>query len=248
MDEKTSKKINAFSRDLSEAAGDRLVSLILYGSALTDQFVPGRSDLNFLIVLKSAGEEDLASLIKPVRTWERKGVALPIVMSPQGIRDSLDSFPMEYLDMKSAYQVVLGSDVLAEIEIQPRHLRLQCEREIKAKLIQLRRSYLEMGAKQRDREQLFRQSIKSFLVIMRSMLWLEGVERPKAAARVISALEEVIGSKLPHCTKVIEFRTGKPKMAETESHRLFAGYLQEVEALAQWIDKWVQAKEGGHEA
>ena len=40
---------------LTDLFGDDLVSIILYGSAASGDYVPGKSDINFMIVLSDAG-------------------------------------------------------------------------------------------------------------------------------------------------------------------------------------------------
>jgi len=245
MDEKTKKVMEGFARELEDAAGDNLVSIILYGSAARGDFAKGKSDLNFLVVLGCADEEALCALMKPVARYRNKGVGLPLVMEKDDIVRSLDSFPMEYLDMKSAYLVVAGEDVLGGLEIEGRDLRLQCEREAKGKLIQLRRGYLETGDKARDRATLFSQSIKAFLVIMRSMLWLSGADpAPRSGAEVVDAAARVAGRTFPYMKKALEFRAGGPRLAGAEARRLMAGYLEEAAFLADWIDSWVKREEG----
>lgn len=239
MDEKLQKVIDGFAGEIAALSGDGLESLVLYGSAVSGEYVPGRSDLNFLMVLKDADEAALSALIKPFKRWRKKGVGLPLIMDRADLTNSLDSFPMEFLEMKLAYKLISGRDVLSDLAIAPEHLRLQCEREVKGKLIQLRRGYLEFGEKSRDRDQLFRESIKSFLVIMRSMLWLERVDPvPVKGEEVIGAFEKKSGRRLPHCRKVLEFRAGRPKLAGPEAHSLFSGYLLEISGLAEWIDSW----------
>lgn len=239
MDEKIEQVIKGFTEDVAARLREQLVSVILYGSAAGGEYVPGRSDLNFLLVLGNLDPEKLAELAKPLSGWRKQGVGLPLFLATADIANSLDSFPLEFLEMKRAYRVLMGEDVLAGITIGRDNLRLQCEREIKGKLIQLRRGYLELSERTRDRDHLFRESVKAFVVIMRSMLWLaDGPAGPMKGAEVIAAVEKKLSRELPHLRKILEFRTGKPKLAPTEAHRLFAGYLDEVQKLSEWIDKF----------
>jgi len=246
MDEKLQGLITAFSGEVAEKSGEALVSLVLYGSAVSGEYVSGRSDLNFLIVLESVDADELSILQKPFKRWQKKGVGIPLILDRADLEGSLDSFPMEFLQMKSAYQLIRGEDVLSDLVIEPEHLRLQCEREIKGKLIQLRRGYLEFYEKPGDRDRLFRESIKAFLVIMRSILWLQEMESvPTKGEKVIAALENSLARNFPCCRKVLEFRTARPKLADSEAHSLFSGYLSEITDLAKWIDQWTEELERG---
>ena len=47
------------TEDYQQAFGNDLVSIILYGSGASGEYVPKRSDLNFLIVLSEEGIDAL---------------------------------------------------------------------------------------------------------------------------------------------------------------------------------------------
>jgi predicted nucleotidyltransferase len=53
LDAKTEKTIEKFTHEIQRLYGDDLVSLVLYGSAAGTDFVPDRSDLNFLVVAQA---------------------------------------------------------------------------------------------------------------------------------------------------------------------------------------------------
>jgi predicted nucleotidyltransferase len=245
MDEKLLEKARDFTADVEEATKEELVSVILYGSAVRGDFIPGRSDLNFLIVSKKVTEDLLSRLTKPFSKWRKKGIGVPLVLAEDHISKSLDSFPIEFLEMRSAYEVMKGKDVLKDLEVDLSDLRLQCEREIRGKLIQLRRGYLDSEGKAKNLEELFRQSVKSFLVIMRSALRLEEEKvRDFTGLEVISTMEKKLGTELKRFKEIHELRVKDGKIDKSRIHELFGGYLEEVTALAEWIDSW--AARGGN--
>jgi hypothetical protein len=49
--------------------GDDLISIILYGSATGSDYRPGKSDINFMVVLSENGIEQLEQAIKAVTKW-----------------------------------------------------------------------------------------------------------------------------------------------------------------------------------
>ena len=53
---------------LKNAAGSNLLSVILYGSAVTDEFQPKHSDLNVLCIMRELGKEELSKL-HAASTW-----------------------------------------------------------------------------------------------------------------------------------------------------------------------------------
>ena len=108
--------------------GDQVQAVVVYGSAARGDYIPGKSDINFLIVLSEAGLADLQKAIPIVENWRLRAAAVPLVVSERYIQESLDSFPVEFLTLKLHHRCLFGEDPLAEIEIEPKHIRLQLER------------------------------------------------------------------------------------------------------------------------
>ena len=75
--------------------GDDLVSIILYGSAAGRDYRPGKSDINFMIVLSEEGIERLDLAFKVVETWQKRKVAIPLFLTELYVESSLDVFPIE---------------------------------------------------------------------------------------------------------------------------------------------------------
>jgi hypothetical protein len=129
--------------------GEGLVSIALYGSAARGDFRPGRSDINFLIVLDERAILDLPKSFAAAARWEKKGVPIPLFLSEEYIRGALDAYPLEFLDMKSGYRTVHGKDVLGPLRIERNAVRLQCERDARGHLLRLRQGIVASGGKTR---------------------------------------------------------------------------------------------------
>ncbi|HET6488547.1 MAG TPA: nucleotidyltransferase domain-containing protein, partial [Syntrophales bacterium] len=136
--------------DLKTAYGDGLQSIILYGSGARGDYVPGKSDINFLVVLDEKAVDDLERAHPLIHKWKKRAVAVPLIMTKAFIGSSIDVYPVEFLNMKRHYQVVQGEDVLRDLEFDRKALRLQCERELKGKLMLLRTGFLETAGKADD--------------------------------------------------------------------------------------------------
>jgi hypothetical protein len=58
----------------------------------------------------------------------------PLFLTRSDLSSSLDSYPIEFLNMKNRYRLVYGEDVLQKLSFNPLAVRLQIERELKGKL------------------------------------------------------------------------------------------------------------------
>ena len=120
--------------DFKSVFGEGLVSIILYGSAASGDYIPGASDVNFAVVVSDDGIDTLDRAFGVVSKWKKRKVATPLFLTESYIHTSVDVFPIEYLNLKNNHQVVYGKDVFADLTFHREFVRLQCEREIKGKI------------------------------------------------------------------------------------------------------------------
>lgn len=232
LDARTEQTIEKFSREIRTLYGDDLISLVLYGSAAGADFVPDRSDLNFLVVLKEVTPEALRKAIPLVRDWHRQKIATPLFIDPDFLRASLDLFPIEFSDMQEQHRVLAGQDLLLESKISPRNLRLQCEEELKGKLLHLRRAYLETGSRPEALEELIATSVKSFLVITRHLLRLKGLKPAHEFLETLVQIEEAFGTSFEAIRDAHSLRLRALRLEKSEATTLFDRYLADIEDLA----------------
>src|SRR2546422_978528 len=61
----------------------------------------------------------------------------PLFMTQRNIEMSLDSFPVEWLEIRERHLLLEGEDLVATLEVQQAYVRMQCEHELRGKFIQL---------------------------------------------------------------------------------------------------------------
>jgi hypothetical protein len=64
-----------FTADYRQVFGESLLSIILYGSGSGDDYRPGKSDLNFLMILDDGGLGMLTRAIPIAKKWKARKVA-----------------------------------------------------------------------------------------------------------------------------------------------------------------------------
>jgi len=229
--------IPEFTNDYQRIYGDDLISIVLYGSGARGAYIPRRSDLNFLIVLTEEGIKDLSKAFKVVARWRRRRVTTPLFMTNEYIAASLDAFPLEFLNIKQHYRVVWGKDPLARIKINHKRLRLQVEREIKGKLLQLRGAYLASRGWGINLVALASQSVIALLSIFQGILYLRDREIPHQRDDVIKAIATETGLAEEPFVRLLEVKEGKIKRPARVMKGLMKSYIEEVSRLAVWVDK-----------
>jgi len=217
--------------------GDDLVAIILYGSGARGEYVPKKSDINLLIVLSDNGIERLGDATDAVAKWRKRNVRVPLVMTRGYIESSLDAFPLEFFNIKSAYQVIHGEDILKDVVIQKEDLRLQCERELKAKLLLLRESFLEANNKSHLLRELVAQSLSAFISIFKALLYLKGDEVPEKNEAVLSATIQSFGLDRETFQTLWYIKRGEKKSDRGALKEIVQKYISEIRGLSAQVDQ-----------
>jgi hypothetical protein len=222
--------------DYRNIFGDDLVSIILYGSATGKDYRPGKSDINFMVVLSEEGIEGLDRAFGIVKKWRKKGVAIPLFLTEVYVDTSLDVFPIEYINFQRDYVLVFGKDILKELTFNPEFIRLQCEREIKGKLLILRAAFLETSGKGRSLKGVIDQSVSAFIAIFEALLYLKHKDLPKERREIIRLTCRTFDMDAGVFEKLLDIKADKVKPGDTEIMKAFKDYLEEVRKLAKLVD------------
>jgi predicted nucleotidyltransferase len=228
--------VSQFADDCTKLYGDELRSVVLYGSGASQEYVPGQSDLNFMLVLTETGIATVEQAFKLVTKWRRRRVATPLLVTDEYIQSSLDVFPLEFLNISRHYRVLKGEDPLAGLEIDREKLRLQCEREVKGKLLQLRETYLSSEGRKRDILTIVKQSLTALVSIFHGLLYLQEKEIPSQRSAVIAKAAEEAGLDEVLFLRLLRVKEGTTKLSAAELQKLMRQYIGEVRRLAFWFD------------
>src|SRR5713226_613276 len=130
--------LNQLVEKLTKALGDRLVSVVLYGSAAAGDHHEGFSDLNVLCVLDQMTTSELAQSEPVFRWWREKGNPSPLLLSEHEVATSTDCFAIEFHDIKAHHRILQGKDVISQLVVDNSFYRAQVEHDLRAKLLRLR--------------------------------------------------------------------------------------------------------------
>ncbi len=182
--------VDELVQDYSSVFGDSLECVIMYGSAVTHEYTPGVSDIDIAVVLTDNTITHIARCIPIQKKWIKMGVSTPLFMTAEYIRKSLDTYPIEFLDMQSNYRVLHGDDLFMGLEINREHLRHQCERELKGVAIHLRKGYVRSLGNPKELHALLETSLSALFPVFKAILVLSGRAIPSTRSDIVSAIED----------------------------------------------------------
>jgi len=229
--------LDEFVKDVRSVYEDDLESVVLYGSGAKGEYVRKKSDINFLVILSEDGIAQLHKSFELVKKWQKRNVSVPLFMTKDYIKSSLDSFPLEFLSMKQNYKVAFGEDVLAAVDIPQKELRLECEAQVKGKLLHLREGFLSSAGRKKQLEELLSISVPSFISIFEALLHLKGEAPPAKKSEVFRQTGDVFGLDHDVFDAVLQVRNHSAKLSKEQLVDLTQKYITQIRKLAGIVDK-----------
>lgn len=222
--------IREYTGEIGARFGANLLGMVLYGPVLESGFDERRSAATSAVVLKHVELESLRRLGEQGARWGRRGIAAPLVMTPEFIESSCDSFPLELLEIKQNHVTLTGEDHFTPLELKAEHVRLQCERELKRIKMRMRQGLLAAAGREAALAELEADIGLHLVRTLRGVLWLKGMTTYLPAPEVIGKCADLAGRPL----------TGLQTALASDGRRgwqEFGALYEDVEALAGMANK-----------
>ena len=231
------KLLSEFVEKMRTAAGENLISVILYGSAAEGEFHPEYSDLNLLCVLRDTSFASLSKIASAVEWWRKKKYHPPLVLTPQELKDTADVFSIEFVDMKQRHRVLYGEDVLRNLDV-PVHLhRSQLEYELREKLFLLRQHILVAGAREKDLWGVMLNSLSSFTTLFRHVLIELGEQGRKHSRDAVQELASRLNFDSSAFVQLMDVRAKKSDRKQFRAMDVAGRYLSAIGTVTTAVDK-----------
>ncbi len=189
--------IQSFSDTVTRVLGPNATTLAAFGSVVDGPFDPKRQTARSVVVLEQIYLDALRRLSGEGTRFGKSAIAAPLVMTPEYIKTSLDTFPVELLNIKLHHATLVGEDVFDALEFEDGHVRLQCERELKSTLIGLRQGLLASAGRDAFLGALEVDAADSLMRTLRGLLWLKGTREAKPGSEVLVEIEALADRKMP---------------------------------------------------
>lgn len=234
--ESLEKVLEKLTGKLREAFGDRLISVVLYGSAAADDFHEQFSDFNIFCVLNQVTPRELAAAQPVFKWWRELGNPSPLLMSRDEAARSTDCFPIEFSDMKERHRILHGENLVEGIAIDERFHRAEVEHEVRAKLLRLRQKATGLLGDKDLLLRLMADSASTFLVLGRHVLRLSGRAAPWHKREVATELGASFGFEPKAFYTLVDLREQRLKPRDIDPPALFERYLTEIGAIVAAVD------------
>jgi predicted nucleotidyltransferase len=229
--------LNQLLDRLRKTYQDRLVSVVLYGSAAVGDHHGRFSDLNVLCVLREVTPRELGESAPIFHWWRKLGNPSPLLFSLEELRASTDCFPIEFHDIRERHRVLYGEDVVTNLAVGKVFYRAQVEHELRAKLLRLRQKAAEILSERDLLLKLMTDSLSTFCVLFRHALLLHGAEAPFEKRAVLDHAARQFGLEPSPFQALLDLREGKTKPRQIQPGPLFERYLKEIQVVVNAVDR-----------
>lgn len=226
--------------DLQSIVGPRLRAVVVYGAhAGSGGHAAPREAVHALAIVEQPGFADLEACAARVGAWARHGLDTPLLLGAEEFRRSLDAFPFEFGAILAQYEVAHGSDPFDGLQVDRADLRRACEIQARSHLLHLREGYLETRGEPRAIADLVARSAAPLHALLASLARVDGADIGGAADLAAHAARQA-GVPRETLAAVLEFGGGS--MQATDAARLFPEYLNAVERVTAYVDRWTGAR------
>jgi hypothetical protein len=229
--------LNQLVEKLKGAYQDRLVSVVLYGSAVTGDHQPKFSDYNVLCVVTELTGRELAAGEPIFRWWREQGSPAPLLLTEHEVAESTDCFAIEFRDIQCCHRILHGKDVVSELAIDTSFYRAQVEHDLRSKLLRLRQKAAGMLSDPDLLRRLLLDSVSTFCVLFRHALLLHGVDTPPRKREIIQAARQHFAIDSAPFEKLLDVREERIKPREANAVELLDPILAGISVVIAAVDR-----------
>ena len=239
----TQKLLQTYVKQVKGVFGDQLEGMLLYGSAVRGEFLPGRSNLNILLLVSSYDSAVLKQYSALHRQWGKEQIVVPLFLTEEELRMSAAVFPLEFLEIQEQHRVLGGRDPFIGFHVKTDRLREAVVQGLTSNLLRLRQRYVEGGGSDDATTILLPLSITSTIPLLRGVQRLLGRPVLSRSDAVIKDVAEQLKLDLQGLLEAWLLKRGQISPGPHEVPRLFDRYLQAATVLTRAVEQRSQSEQ-----
>ncbi|MEY4527314.1 MAG: hypothetical protein RL768_1033 [Nitrospirota bacterium] len=230
------QQLRAYVKDVQRLYGDALDGVLLYGSAVRGEFLPGRSNLNVVLIVKSARADQLKKYGAVHRRWAKEQVVVPLFVTQADLPAMSLVFPLEYLEIQEQHRLLAGQDPFVGFKVDQRHLLAEVLQSLRGNLLRVRQRFIEGGGSEEAITILLPLSLTAMLPVLRGVQRLLGRPVLSQGEPLLKDFETFLSIDLSGLRDAWLLKRGQISPGQKEIPRLMERYLECLERLVQAVE------------
>ena len=235
------KRLQTYVKEVTAVFGEQLEGMLLYGSAVRGEFLPGRSNLNILLLVSSYDSAVLKQYSTVHRQWSKEQILAPLFLTEEELHRSAAVFPLEFLEIQEQHRVLAGRDPFIGFHVKTDRLRDGVVQGLSSHVLRLRQRYVEGGGGEEATMILLPLSITATLPLLRGVQRLLGRPVLSHSDAVIEDVAAQLKLDLQGLLDCWLLKRGQITPGLHEVPRLFDRYLQAATLLARTVEQLPQS-------
>jgi hypothetical protein len=231
----TQKLLQTYAKEVKGAFREQLEGLLIYGSAVRGEYLPGRSNLN-LMLLVTGYDAGMLKRYEPVhKRWSKEGVITPLFLTDQEVRTSSALFPLEFLEIQEHHRVLGGRDPFVGFHVETGRVRDAVMQGLASHVIRLRQRFAEVGGANDAVLILLPLALTSLVPLLRGIQRLRKWPVLPASESVIKDVADRLQVDLQGVHDALMLKRGIISPGPSEVPHVFDRYLRAATTLAEVV-------------
>ena len=244
LPEETQQLLRSYVKDVAQTYGNQLEGVLLYGSAVRGDFLPGRSNLNLLLFLSSYDVALLRKYNGLHKRWSKEQVVVPLFLTKADLQSAASVFPLEYQDIHDCHRLLWGQDPFVGFKVDSRHLAGEVLQALRGNLLRVRQRFVEGGGTEEAVTILLPLSITALLPVLRGVQRLLGQPVLSHGESLLNDIEAQFRIDLAGLRDVFLLKRGQISPGQKEVPRLMDRYLEGLGRLVAAVEERIGQVKG----
>jgi len=231
LPDETQQLLRSFVKDVVKTYGSPLESIVLFGSAVRGEFMPGRSNLNLLLLLASYDVAMLKRYTSVHTRWSKEQILVPLFLTKDDLQSAAAVFPLEYLDIHDSPRALWGQDPFVGFKVDTRYLAGEVLQSLRGNLLRVRQRFVEGGGTEEATTVLLPISITALLPVLRGLQRLLGRPVLSHGGPLLQDIEDACAVDLSGLRHAMLLKRGEISPGQKEVPRLMDRYLDSLSRL-----------------
>ena len=233
------RAVENLAQDLDGVFGARLDSLVVYPGLQAD------GSLHSCALVQGLTFRDLTACLPFTESWHQRGVAVPLLLSSEELRRTVDVFPLEYATMLADYAVVRGSDPLAGVTIPAEDVRRAVEGLAKSHVIHLREGFLESHGETTRIARLITASAAPLRALLTHLARLPDakhgtLDTATPSDESLAAMAELRMGVPAALIRTVLASSSDGHSTITDPSHMLGSYIDAARRIWEYVDRWRQ--------
>ena len=182
---KVREDLERFVSEIIDLYKQDLVSISVFGSSVSGDYVEDQSDLNLLVIYSDLDIDDLQKISELAQRWFKKRKFLPRFLSKRNLIDSSKYFQIDWMEIRDTSVLLYGENMLSQLPSSLPDMRWQLSHEIKRMRMRIKQQFWKASGDEKVMNKILIQRVSSIAHLMRVFLFLKTRKSPPIATHEI---------------------------------------------------------------